>query len=76
MKIVNDKLIVKDEVVPASDIKKIIIGAKSSYIAVPSAKFFKVNELDFKPISIMNTIRSNTIVVTREYDKIGGLNIL
>lgn len=73
--ICDDKIVIED-CVENKGTKRLIVGAKASYVYVPSSRYFQISELNSKPVVYgrdVLPIAPKEIKLVREYDIDGKL---
>ena len=70
---IKDKIIIEDIIKTRKKIKKVIIGSKSSYIYIPSSRYFQLSELENNVKEFQ--MKKNKLVIIREFDKSGRVSI-
>lgn len=69
----DQKIVITDKVEKGKDIKKITVGAKISYIFVPSSSYFQISDLSNQCNSYTFNSCDSAIVIMREYGFDGSL---
>lgn len=76
---VGDEIItIIDKMTDVDKIDELIIGLKTSYIYVPSSRYFQITELNYSPTiynksNLLRYENSKEILIARQYNKFGEL---
>jgi hypothetical protein len=70
---ISQKVKIEDTISAKEIVKKVVIGAKASYIFVPSSRYFQLSELNNQPKEFM--INSKQCTIAREFDASGKVKI-